>query len=48
MPIGSKGLIDYLDCVCSWDRLVPESFILKANEANKVLMKRLTETAKKQ
>ncbi|KAL8616789.1 hypothetical protein ACOMHN_017826 [Nucella lapillus] len=31
----------------SWDRLVPESFILKASEENKSLMKRLTETAKK-
>ncbi|XP_070196637.1 MSL complex subunit 3-like [Littorina saxatilis] len=31
----------------SWDRLVPESFILKATEDNKTLMKRLTETAKK-
>ncbi|XP_076445942.1 MSL complex subunit 3-like isoform X2 [Babylonia areolata] len=31
----------------SWDRLVPESFILKASEENKALMKRLTETAKK-
>ena len=35
-------------CYCSWDRVVPESYLLKNNDDNRVLMRKLALISQKE